>query len=125
MYVFKTSLVPWIWSTAINILGGNAEKLSAREQVWHRLAQVLHALPLRNRFVMAGDFNMALVPRAPWIGPAVQAPPSGHEPDILPVKHLCIKMLVSPSYACPNGSSGKNSRHNVAVACTLSSVDGG
>ena len=63
--------------------GGSAEKLSAREQVWNRLAQVLHALPLRNRLLIAGDFNMALVPRAPWIGPAVQAPISDCEPDIL------------------------------------------
>ena len=60
----------------------HVEQLRVREQVWHRLAQVLQALPLRNRLLMAGDFNAPLVSRAPWVGKAVPQTVSD-APDVL------------------------------------------
>ena len=60
------------------------DKQRSREEVWHRLSQVLHQLPLRNRFLMAGDFNMSLSPRAPWIGTAVRkCSVESSKPDVL------------------------------------------
>ena len=54
----------------------------AREQVWHGLAQLLGALPLRNSLLMAGDWNASLVSRPPWVGRAV-SPVTSDVPDVL------------------------------------------
>ena len=58
------------------------EHVRAREQVWHRLAQLLGALPMRNRLLIAGDWNTLLVSRPPWVGRAV-SPVSSDVPDVI------------------------------------------
>ena len=59
-----------------------SEHANGREQVWLRLSQLLEALPLRNRLLVAGDWNSPLISRPPWIGSSVPSV-SSEVPDVL------------------------------------------
>ena len=86
-----------------------------REQVWHGIGQVLHRLPLRNRLLMAGDFNSCLHPRPPWIGQNMMAARNHeNEPDILgdliELHDLCALNSWSgrDTYTCATIHGGKS-----------------
>ena len=49
-----------------------------REQVCEHLERALMRVPQRNLLLLTGDMNASVIPRVPWIGPAVVAPSSWH-----------------------------------------------
>ncbi|CAE7664507.1 unnamed protein product [Symbiodinium sp. CCMP2592] len=50
-------------------LGAHKNK-EIRGQVWHKLQQLVGAIPTRHMMLIAGDFNSTLQPEYPYVGPA-------------------------------------------------------
>ena len=73
----------WDLLNVYRIPGSDPSREHEREEVWHRLSQVLHALPRRNAIVLAGDYNSSLHAHPPYVGPSLVKPSSHGNFDYL------------------------------------------